>query len=435
MDITVYLLLAALAILSLALLKLSGALKTPGQVLAAGALIALAFVLRGAAMDYETLDYQDFLAAWVDYFRQNGGFAALRESIGNYNVPYLVYLAAISSSALKDLYLIKLFSIFFDVVLAWAVMRITAHFTKNAWRQIGAFCAVLLWPTVILNGSLWGQCDSIYVGFAVLSIAMALEDRPWLSVAAMGASFAFKLQAVFFLPALLLFFLRGKIKWQHLLAFPVVNVILVLPAVLQGRGLWDALTVGLNQTGSIGDGLNYNSPSVFSFFRNVINPEEAASFGIIAAALVIAMVAVVFLWKRRTASDLALLMGTTLLAIAIPFFLPHMHDRYFFGADMFTLALGCSALPLLPLALLSEFASGLGYHAYLKMRYLLLMHWGAWALIIAMGVLVFALTKELGRQPEPPKKQTRSQAKKAPAKKSPPKQKNNSKAKPKARKA
>ncbi len=427
MDITVYLLLTALAVLSLALLKLSGALKTPMHVIAAAALIALAFVLRGAAMDYETLDYQDFLAAWVDYFRQNGGFAALRESIGNYNVPYLVYLAAISSSALKDLYLIKLFSILFDIVLAWSVMRITAHFSKSAWRQIGAFCAVLLWPTVILNGSLWGQCDSIYVGFAVLSIAMALEDRPWLSIAAMGASFAFKLQAVFFIPALLLFFLRGKIKWQHLLAFPVVNVILVLPAVLQGRGLWDALTVGLNQTGSIGDGLNYNSPSVFSFFRNVINPEEAATFGIIAAALVIAMIAVVFFWKRHTASDLALLMGTTLLAIAIPFFLPHMHDRYFFGADMFTLALGCSALPLMPLALLSEFASGLGYHAYLKMRYLLLMHWGAWALIIAMGVLVFSLTKELGTKPEPPKKQSKktatSQTKKAPAKKSPAKPK------------
>ena len=168
----------------------------------------------------------------------------------------------------------------------------------------------------------------------------------------------------------------------------------------------------------------------------MLNPEEAANFGIIAAALVIAMVAVVFLWKRRTASDLALLMGTTMLAIAIPFFLPHMHDRYFFGADMLTLALGCSALPLLPLALLSEFASGLGYHAYLKMRYLLLMHWGAWALIIAMSILVFSLTKELSKKPEPPKPQKKVQSKKTPAKKKPPKSnagttKTNSKAKTK----
>ena len=422
MDITVYIVLLAEALLALGLLQVSGVLKKPQHVLLSAGLIAGAFLLRSVCLSYETLDYQNFLTVWVDHFRQNGGLAALRENVGNYNVPYLTFLALISGSAVPDLYWIKLFSIFFDVILAWGVMRIAGHFQKTAERQLLAFFLTLYWPTVILNGSLWGQCDSIYVAFAVLSIAMALEDRPWLSVAAMGACFAFKLQAVFFIPALLLFLLRGKIRWEHLLAFPAVNIILVLPAVMQGRGLWDALTVGLQETGSIGDGLNYNSPSVFAFFRNVINPDQMASFGILMAALSIVMVAVVFFWKRKTASDLALLMGTTLLAIAIPFFLPHMHDRYFFGADMFTLALGCAALPLMGLAVLSEFASGLGYHAYLKMRYLLLMHWGSWALILAMGTLIAALTKELAKKPEPPKRrQTKKSPSKKPAgKKSPP---------------
>ena len=404
LDITVYLLLLAEALLALVLLHLSGVLKKPWHVLLSAGLLTLAFILRGVCLNYETLDYQDFLAAWVDFFRQNGGLAALKESVGNYNVPYLTFLALFSQSAVKDLYLIKLLSIFFDVILAWGVMRIAGHFAKSAERKLLAFFLVLFWPTVVLNGALWGQCDSIYVAFAVLSIAMALEDRPWLSVAAMGASFAFKLQAVFFIPALLLFLLREKIQWKHLLAFPIVNVILVLPAVLAGRGLWDALTVGLQETGSIGDGLNYNSPSVFAFFRNVANPNDAGLFGILAAALVIAMLAVVFFWKRKTATDLALLMGTVMLAVAIPFFLPHMHDRYFYGADMFSLALGCAVLPLMPLALLCEFASGLGYHAYLKMRYLLLMHWGSWALILVMGALLIGLVRQLSKQPEQPKR-------------------------------
>ena len=424
LDITVYLLLLAEAMLALALLHLSGVLKKPWHVLLSAGLLALAFILRGVCLNYETLDYQDFLAAWVDYYRQNGGLTALKESVGNYNVPYLTFLALFSQSAVKDLYLIKLLSIFFDVILAWGVMRIAGHFAKSAERKLLAFFLVLFWPTVVLNGALWGQCDSIYVAFAVLSIAMALEDRPWLSVASMGACFAFKLQAVFFIPALLLFLLRGKIQWKHLLAFPIVNVILVLPAVLAGRGLWDALTVGLQETGSIGDGLNYNSPSVFAFFRNVANPNDAGSFGILAAALVIAMLAVVFYWKRKTATDLALLMGTVMLAVAIPFFLPHMHDRYFYGADMFSLALGCAVLPLMPLALLCEFASGLGYHAYLKMRYLLLMHWGSWALILVMGALLFGLIRELSKQPEPPKKNRARKKPSAPkAKKTTPKKK------------
>ena len=424
MDVAVYLLLLAEALTALALLHLSGVLKKPWHVLLSAGLIALAFILRGVCLSYETLDYQDFLAAWVDFFRQNGGLPALKESVGNYNVPYLTFLALFSKSAVKDLYLIKLLSIFFDVLLAWGVMRIAGHFAKSAERQLLAFFLVLCWPTVILNGALWGQCDSIYVAFAVISIAMAFENRPWLSVAAMGACFAFKLQAVFFIPALLLFLLRGRIQWKHLLAFPIVNIVLVLPAVAAGRGLWDALTVGLRETGSIGDGLNYNSPSVFAFFRNLSNPTEAGQFGILAAALVIAMVAVVLKKKKKTASDLSLLMGTVLLAIAIPFFLPHMHDRYFYGADMFSLALGCAVLPLMPLALLCEFASGLGYYAYLKMRYLLLMHWGSWALMIVMGVLVLGLIRELSKKPEPPKKpKAAKKASAARAKKPAPKKK------------
>ena len=404
LDVTVYLLLLAEAMFALTILHLSGVMKKTWHVLLSAGLLALAFLLRGLCLSYETLDYQDFLAVWVDFFRKSGGVAALKESVGNYNVPYLTFLALFSQSAVKDLYLIKLLSIFFDTVLAWGVMCIVGHFAKSAERRLLAFFLVLFWPTVILNGALWGQCDSIYVAFAVVSIAMALEDRPWLSVAAMGASFAFKLQAVFFIPALLLFILRGRIQWKHVLAFPIINVILVLPAVAAGRGLWDALTISLRETGSVGDGLNYNSPSVFAFFRNVANPGDAGLFGILAAALVIAMLAVVFFWKRKTATDLALLMGTVLLSVAIPFFLPHMHDRYFYGADMLSLALGCAVLPMMPLALFCEFASGLGYHAYLKMRYLLLMHWGSWALIIVMGVLVISLIRELSKEPVPSKK-------------------------------
>ena len=62
-------------------------------------LLAGAFVLRGAALDYQTLDYQNFLTRWVDFFRDNGGFRALAYPVGNYNIPYLYFLALFSSPA------------------------------------------------------------------------------------------------------------------------------------------------------------------------------------------------------------------------------------------------------------------------------------------------------------------------------------------------
>ena len=420
MDTLVYVVLIAEAAFGLALLFFSGVLKEPKHVLISAVLLAAAFFVRGRMLPYETLDYQNFLTVWVDYFRQNGGLHGLGGSIGNYNAPYLTFLSLFSMSGTKDLYLIKLLSIFFDVVLAWAVMMLAGRFVQRAERKLLAFFLTLFWPTVVLNGALWGQCDSIYVAFSVLSIWLVLAKKPWLGVICIGAAFAFKLQAVFFIPVFLLFWITDRVKWYHFAAFPVINVLLVLPAVLMGRGLWDALTIGFQETGSIGAGLNYNSPSIFAILSKITNTEQASTLAILVAGLAVVLIAIVFLQKRKTASDKALLLGAALMVIVIPFLLPHMHDRYFFGADMMSLAVGCAVLPLMPVALLCEFASLLGYHAYLKMRYLLLMYWGAWALVIAMAVLSVTLYIELNRKPKPAKP---TQKKKTPAKKKPQKAK------------
>ena len=375
MDVRICLLLAAEAGLALVLLWSAGVLRKPAHVLCAALLLAAAFVLRGLCLNYETSDYTQFLTVWVDFFRTHGGLAALREPVGNYNVPYLTFLALISGSSLSDLHLIKLFSIFFDVVLAWSVMQLVGLFRREAAWKLTAFFLVLFWPTVVLNGALWGQCDSVYASLAVLSVYLVLAGHPLLGVISIGAAFSFKLQAA-------------------------TCVVMVLPAVIAGRGLWDALTIPFQQTGSIGTGLNYNASSVFALVTDVREPDLAAKLGIGAAALVIVLLAVWFWLRRNDCSDRALVLAAALLAGAIPFFLPHMHDRYFFAADALTLALA-AAWPQLTLpAVLCEFASLLGYHAYLRMRYLLPMADGALALIAALIILAAALALEL-RQSAP----------------------------------
>ena len=122
--------------------------------------------------------------------------------------------------------------------------------------------------------------------------------------------------------------------------------------------------------------------------------------GIGAAALVIVLLAVWFWLHRDDCSDRALVLAAALLAVAIPFFLPHMHDRYFFAADALTLALAAAWPQLVLPAVLCEFASLLGYHAYLRMRYLLPMADGALALIAALVILTVVLALEL-RQRSP----------------------------------
>ena len=150
-------------LLALAMLWREGLLNTrPRQVVAIG-MVSLAFVLRYCCLTYETLDYQDWLVTWLNALREAGPWKGLGQAIWscNYNVPYIYFLALIAKSGVRDLLLIKLFSILFDVILAWTVMRLVGLLTQSPVRRLIAFVGVLWLPTVYLNGALWGQCDVI----------------------------------------------------------------------------------------------------------------------------------------------------------------------------------------------------------------------------------------------------------------------------------
>ena len=395
MDIRVILMLAAVGVFALILLYKEGLLRKTAPIVAAVVLTALALVLRALVFGYETLDYQNFLTRWVDFFRQRGGWRALSEPVGNYNIPYLYFMALFSYSSVKDLYLIKLLSTVFDVLLAYSAMRLVSRWQKSVWLRLGCFFTVLLWPTVFLNSAVWAQCDSIYVALALLGIDLALDDRPVLAMTCMALSFGFKLQAVFILPVCAVLWMQGKFKWYHFLVFPAVYVLLVLPAVIIGRPFMDTVLLYFGQTGSIGTGLNYNSPSVFALIRDVADTDAASKAGIVGAfAYMLAVLGVCFIGHRRL-NDQAVFAAAVLLAVGIPFLLPHMHDRYFYAADILTLALAFAFPVYSPAALLTEFASLLGYHAYLKMRYLLPMRYGAAALLVVLAVGICFLADSL----------------------------------------
>lgn len=361
------------------------------------ALTALAFALRSLAFDYETLDYQNFLHPWCEFFRHNGGFKALATPVGNYNIPYLYFLALFSYLPVRDLYLIKLLSVFFDVLLAWGCALLLGRVTKSHVRRLACYFTVLLLPTVLLNGALWGQCDGVYVALAVLAIYLALDDKPVGSMLCITLAFGFKLQAVFVMPIYAVFLMQGRIRWKHLAIFPAAYVLLVLPAVLLGRPFLDTITLYFNQTGSIGSGLNYNSPSIFAIFWQISEPEPASTIAIVGAFVyTVNLLAAAWVHRERL-TDKAVIALSLLFAIGVPFLLPHMHDRYFYAADILSVVFAY-AIPVLFLAApLTQFASLLGYHAYLKMRYLLPMRYGSAALILALALSLIGF---LGSMPE-----------------------------------
>ena len=369
--------------------------------LPAAFLISIAFMIRYEFLDYETTDYTWFLQKWVDFYRKNGGFAALDRSIGNYNIPYLYFLAWFSASKINDLYLIKLLSMFFDVVLSGVCMALAGKCGAGGKGKAVCFLLVLLLPTVVINSSVWAQCDSIYVSLGLLGIYLALDDRPILSVIAIAFSFGFKLQAVFIMPVFLILWFRKDLKLVHALVFPAAYLLLITPALLCGRPLSDAIMLYADQAGTVGTGMNYNSPSIFGILTNVTEKGSGPVAGIVAAFAAMALLLLLALANKKYLSEKVVLCFSLLLVTAIPFLLPHMHDRYFFAADVLSVVLAVVIPKCIPCAVCTQFASMICYLAYFRTYYLRVGHIfltpdkGAWALVISMCVCVVCLSSEL----------------------------------------
>lgn len=335
--------------------------------------IGAAMLFRALCLDYAGSDYNNFLSGWYRYFQENGGFGAVAHSVGDYNVPYLYFMAFISYLSVPDLYLIKLFSLVFDVILAWGCYRLVRSLVRErqgSRAPLAAFAAALLLPTVVLNGALWGQCDGIYGALCVHAAACVLDGKNKTSVALMALAFSFKLQAIFVLPLWGVLWLAGRVKFRELWVFPLTYLVSILPALLLGKPLADILGIYFNQMGEYSSRLVLNAPSVYQLLPyGTQDPGYFALLGVLAAgALVLALLALGFLLRGRLDNRLAMAMAVV-LCLGVPFLLPYMHERYFFLADVFTLCWACANWRRLPAAALAEASSLASYILYLRLKF------------------------------------------------------------------
>jgi len=309
--------------------------RLPLLVLGVG--LAAGMVIRYMVLPEVSHDYKGFLYTWAEQFRA-GGWGALTTTSSDYPMPYLYFIWLITRFPVPDLYLYKLGSVVFDVLLVLAALRLAARFDVTPWKKAVLAVIVFLVPTVILNGAFWGQCDVIYAFFCVMCLVYALEKRPVLCMVMAGLAFALKLQSIFFLPMLAVFWIAKKISWRHFPIFPAVYLAANLPALLSGvpiKKLWE---VYMGQAGQYNDTLNWGSPSMYAILRwDKNNPEQMQflfNLGIILAALFILAILALAWFRRKRLSDKALVFLSLCFAAGIPWLLPSMHSRYFFVADV-----------------------------------------------------------------------------------------------------
>ncbi len=364
-----------------------GAFSSRTAAICGFAAVAALLAARVMFFDCETSDYTMFLRPWTQFFRENGGLAGLKYRLGNYNVPYLVFLALFSYVPVSELYLIKLLSVIADLFLARAIAALVLKTSGSEKRALAAFAMSLALPTVFINGAAWGQCDSIFTALALWGLFCALDAKPIRAALLFGLALAFKLQSVFILPILLPLVFSNRLKLYHLPLVPAAYLAAVSPAIIAGRDIVETLLIYLRQ-GEGGTGsLNYNSPSVFSLPLGITEPETARAAAIagIAAAFLfcLALFALLFL-RRNRLGDKAFLLAAFIFACGVPLLLPHMHERYFFIADCLSLALAFAMPQSAVIVPLVSFASLTGYYAYFTHSWLILPHWGFLALFTAL---------------------------------------------------
>lgn len=313
--------------------------------------IGLGIGVRLVFIDAQFPDYIVCLKPWVEAFREYGGWHGLAYEIGNYTPAYMHFLMLFSYFDVEPLYLIKGLAIIMDLVLAFVT---AAFLSQGHSRQafISVFAIVLMIPTVITNSGVWGQCDNFYTTFLIAALYFSMKDinkklgkigkvdiflkTEDVVMLFVGLSFSFKLQTVFLLPVLVILFLKKRWRLTALLWVPFVYGVTILPSLLAGRGLKDMLTIYFRQTGDFSE-LTLAYPNIYDLWQN----EE---FGLRFSWLCMLfcgmglVLAVYYLYNHTFSINVEFLSLFTCFSVMfITYFLPHMHDRYGYIADILSI--------------------------------------------------------------------------------------------------
>ena len=306
----------------------------PGVLAVLGLGIFLAIALRLSLFDFESVDYQRFLSPWYDFIVGYGRFGALKYDFSNYSPLYLYLLTLSTYLPLSKLYAIKLVSISFDFLLALFVLLTVRLKYENRVVWISSFFVALFVPTVFFNSALWGQSDATYTSMLVASIYFAIRRSPNLSLLFFSVALSFKLQAVFLFPLFVVLFLKKRVPFYSFLIIPVTYMVSLLPSWLAGRPLMELLMTYPSQAGLFQQ-LTLNAPNLYQWLPN--DPGLFEKPGIIFTGLIMCLLCLIS-WRSEAASEGdAIVKSSLFLMLLLPFTLPHMHERYFFAADVISI--------------------------------------------------------------------------------------------------
>lgn len=291
---------------------------------------AVAFGVRLAGIEHITADFETCLIPWSAMLKTGQGPSILTVYDGDYNMPYITVLWLLNYLPGRTIIKVKLFSVLFEYLGAIAAGLIVAHFTeaekKTLWFT-AACIAVLFYPSAVLNGAYWGQCDFIYVAFLLYMILALLKNHHAIAMILLGCAFSFKLQAVLILPVLLIFWWKKRsFSGVYFLLVAVMMEILCIPAILGGYSVFVPFSVYTRQLGRY--------PYMYVFYPNFWALFREAPYYIFSHVAILSILAglgifaIAVIRKKTEITEKQWMEFAVWSTFFMMCFLPCMHERY-----------------------------------------------------------------------------------------------------------
>ena len=325
----------------------------------------LALILRIKLFDYRGTDFSLYFGPWYDYILSHGGLWALKDNFSNYTPPYSYILLLATLLPLPNLYAIKLLSVICDFFLAGMVAATINIKYSNKFIRLVSFLVVLFTPTVFFNSALWAQNDVFYTTFLIASIYFSLKNKFDLSLLFLGISFSIKLQAVFIFPLFFILYLKRKIPLKEVIVVPIVYLIIVSPVWLLGRSIADLLTIYLHQANTY-DQLTLNAPNIYQWLPD--GQQDIKQASTFFAISIVSLFCLIVYKSEKELSNQLIIKIALVSSILLPYLLPHMHERYFFPADVLSIIYAFFQPKFLFVPILVIFASFFSYFPFLFNR-------------------------------------------------------------------
>ena len=346
-------------------LRIIGKNKTILDVMTLVLVIGLGLLIRKEMIWFVSRDWTGYFEIWMNEIGEKG-FGALAGDFYDYAPAYMYFLVIAAGFGEKSMIAMKLISVGFDLLLAGAAGMLTYEIRKSKVHAMFAFSIVWLAPTVISNSSMWGQCDAIYCFFLVMTVLFLLKDKSRLAMIFFGIAFAFKLQALFWLPVIILLWLYKKIKTLDFIWIPLMYIISIIPAWLAGRPFLSLLGVYFDQVGVDVNRLSMKYPNIYYIIGELNLSQWYSDAGKMFAVGVILLFMVAMIYKlmsTKLTPELLLLIFYSQGSLAL-YFLPQMHERYGFFLEILAIVLAVLNLKLLWVPILHILITFITYSYY-----------------------------------------------------------------------